>query len=196
MGFLDELSRKLSEGVDRARFEAEKFQRVTAIQGEIGNLRRQVDAKRLEFGDRAIELLKAGAIQSPTLAALLREIEALQASLTLKEEELRHVQGQAFIEPSPAPRAQHVPVTSSRRARRRLNRRRCRRSQEAKSALRAVFRCRRPLFSARTAVCGWDERILYQCDIVCVSLSGNQRITIVSCAFHGSSRSSSSSAWG
>lgn len=110
MGFLDELSRKLSEGVDRARFEAEKFQRVTAIQGEIGNLRRQVDAKRLEFGDRAIELLKAGAIQSPTLAALLREIEALQASLTLKEEELRHVQGQAFIEPSPAPRAQHVPV--------------------------------------------------------------------------------------
>lgn len=111
MGFLDELSRKLSEGVDRARFEAEKFQRVTAIQGELSNLRRQVDAKRLEFGDRAIELLKAGAIQSPTLAALLREIEALQASLTLKEEELRHVQGQVFIEPAPAPRAQHVPVS-------------------------------------------------------------------------------------
>ncbi len=111
MGFLDELSRKLSEGVDRARFEAEKFQRVTAIQGEISNLRRQVDAKRLEFGDRAIELLRAGAIQSPTLAALLREIEALQASLTLKEEELRHTQGQVFIEPAPAPRAQHVPVS-------------------------------------------------------------------------------------
>ncbi|ABU59391.1 MAG: zinc ribbon domain-containing protein [Roseiflexus castenholzii] len=111
MGFLDELSRKLAEGVDRARFEAEKFQRVTAIQGEISNLRRQVDAKRLEFGDRAIELLKAGAIQSPTLAALLREIEALQASLTLKEEELRHTQGQVFIEPAPTPRAQHVPVS-------------------------------------------------------------------------------------
>lgn len=111
MGFLDELSRKLAEGVDRARFEAEKFQRVTAIQGEISNLRRQVDAKRLEFGDRAIELLKAGAIQSPTLAALLREIEALQASLTLKEEELRHVQGQVFIEPASAPRAQNVPVS-------------------------------------------------------------------------------------
>lgn len=111
MGFLDELSRKLAEGVDRARFEAEKFQRVTAIQGEISNLRRQVDAKRLEFGDRAIELLKAGAIQSPTLAALLREIEALQASLTLKEEELRHVQGQVFVEPAPAPRTQNVPVS-------------------------------------------------------------------------------------
>lgn len=111
MGFLDELSRKLAEGVDRARFEAEKFQRVTAIQGEISNLRRQVDAKRLEFGDRAIELLRAGAIQSPTLAALLREIEALQASLTLKEEELRHVQGQTFVEPAPAPRVQNVPVS-------------------------------------------------------------------------------------
>ena len=100
MGFLDELSRKLAEGVDRARFEAEKFQRVTAIQGEISTLRRQIDGKRLEFGDRALELFKAGAIQSPTLAAILREIEALQASLTLKEEELRHVQGQVFIEPT------------------------------------------------------------------------------------------------
>ena len=96
MGFLDELSRKLAEGVDRARFEAEKFQRVTAIQGEISTLRRQIDGKRLEFGDRALELFKAGAIQSPTLAAILREIEALQASLTLKEEELRHVQGQVL----------------------------------------------------------------------------------------------------
>ncbi|MCS6842420.1 MAG: zinc ribbon domain-containing protein [Roseiflexus sp.] len=111
MGFLDELSRKIAEGVDRARFEAEKFQRVTAIQGEISHLRRQLDAKRLECGDRAIELLKAGAIQSPTLAALLREIEALQARLTLKEEELRHVQGLAFTEPTSAPRTQHVPVS-------------------------------------------------------------------------------------
>lgn len=110
MGFLDELSRKLAEGVDRARFEAEKFQRVTAIQGEIGNLRRQIDGKRLEFGDRALELFKAGAIQSPTLAAILREIEALQASLTLKEEELRQVQGQVFIEPTTT-RAQNVPVS-------------------------------------------------------------------------------------
>ncbi len=110
MGFLDELSRKLAEGVDRARFEAEKFQRVTAIQGEISTLRRQIDGKRLEFGDRALELFKAGAIQSPTLAAILREIEALQASLTLKEEELRHVQGQVFIEPTTT-RAQNVPIS-------------------------------------------------------------------------------------
>jgi len=110
MGFLDELSRKLAEGVDRARFEAEKFQRVTAIQGEISMLRRQIDGKRLEFGDRALELFKAGAIQSPTLAAILREIEALQASLTLKEEELRHVQGQVFIEPTTT-RAQNVPIS-------------------------------------------------------------------------------------
>ncbi|MBO9324914.1 MAG: zinc-ribbon domain-containing protein [Roseiflexus sp.] len=110
MGFLEELSRKLAEGVDRARFEAEKFQRVTAIQSEISTLRRQLDGKRLEFGDRALELFKAGAIQSPTLAAILREIEALQSKLTLKEEELRHVQGQVFIEPTTR-HAQNVPVS-------------------------------------------------------------------------------------
>jgi len=34
----------------------------------------------------------------------------LQASLTLKEEELRHVQGQVFIEPTTT-RAQNVPIS-------------------------------------------------------------------------------------
>ncbi|NWG20776.1 MAG: zinc ribbon domain-containing protein [Chloroflexi bacterium] len=111
MGFLDELSRKISEGVDRAKFEAEKFQRTTAIQGEISDLRRQLDVKRLEFGDRALELYRAGAIQSPTLGGILREIEALQVSLTLKEEELRAVQGQVHVEPPPPPRTQNVPLT-------------------------------------------------------------------------------------
>lgn len=113
MGFLDDLSRKLTEGVDRAKFEAEKFQRTTAVQGEISDLHRQIDAKRLEFGDRALELYKAGAIQSPTLGGILKEIEALQVSMTLKEEELRTLQGHVYVEPPTAapPRAQQVPVS-------------------------------------------------------------------------------------
>lgn len=114
MGFLDDLSRKLTEGVDRAKFEAEKFQRTTAVQGEISDLHRQIDAKRLEFGDRALELYRAGAIQSPTLGGILKEIEALQVSMTLKEEELRTLQGQVYFEPPTSaapPRAQQVPVS-------------------------------------------------------------------------------------
>ncbi len=38
MGFLDNLTKSISQGVDRAKFEAEKFQRTTKLQGEINDL--------------------------------------------------------------------------------------------------------------------------------------------------------------
>jgi hypothetical protein len=114
MSFLDNISKKIAEGVDRAKFEAEKLQRTVALQNELGELRRQLDGKRLEFGDRALDLYKAGKIQSPTLGELLRLMEAIQVSITLKEEELKIAQGVGYTEPpagaSPPP-AQSVPVS-------------------------------------------------------------------------------------
>jgi hypothetical protein len=101
MGFLDNLSKSISQGVDRAKFEAEKFQKTTRIQGEIGELKKQIDGKRAELGDRAFELYKAGQIQSPTLGDLVKALEALRAGITLKEEELKTAQAEIFVEPTP-----------------------------------------------------------------------------------------------
>jgi hypothetical protein len=110
MGFLDNLTKSISQGVDRAKFEAEKFQRTTRLQGEINDLQRQIDARRAELGDRAFELYKAGQIQSPTLADLVKSLEALRSSVTLKEEELKSAQADAFVEPPPAPSAPPPPA--------------------------------------------------------------------------------------
>lgn len=113
MGFLDNISKTISQGVDRAKFEAEKFQRTTKLQNEITELRRQFDANRLDFSDRAIQLFRAGQIQSATLGELLRAIDALQSSITLKEEELKQAQADVFIEPAQsAVQPQHVPITT------------------------------------------------------------------------------------
>lgn len=114
MGFLDNLSKTISQGVDRAKFEAEKFQKTTKLQNEITELRRQFDVNRLDFGDRAIQLFRAGQIQSPTLGELLRAIDALQSSITLKEEELKQAQAENFVEPigTGAPTSQSVPITT------------------------------------------------------------------------------------
>ena len=101
MGFLANLSKSISQGVDRAKFEAEKFQKTTRIQGEIGELKKQIDGKRGELGDRAFELYKAGQIQSPTLGDMVKALEALRASITLKEEELKIAQAEVFVEPTP-----------------------------------------------------------------------------------------------
>ena len=113
MGFLDNISKTISQGVDRAKFEAEKFQKTTKLQNEITELRRQFDANRLDFSDRAIQLYRAGQIQSPTLGELLRAIDALQSSITLKEEELKQSQADVFVEPSPSVvQAQNVPIST------------------------------------------------------------------------------------
>jgi zinc-ribbon domain len=114
MGFLDNLSKTISQGVDRAKFEADKFQRTTRLQNEINELKRQIDANRMEFGDRAIQLFRVGQIQSATLGEILKAMDALQGSITLKEEELKVAQTEVFVEPTPAAsmQAQNVPISS------------------------------------------------------------------------------------
>src|SRR5262245_49216391 len=101
MGFLDNLSKSISQGVDRAKFEAEKFQKTTRIQGELGELKKQIDGKRAELGDRAFELYKAGQIQSPKLGDMVKALEALRASITLKHEDLMIAQAADSVQPTP-----------------------------------------------------------------------------------------------
>src|SRR5215208_1976719 len=114
MGFLDNLSKSISQGVDRAKFEADKFQKTTRLQNEVTELKRQMDVNRMEFGDRAIQLYRAGQIQSATLGEILKALDALQGSITLKEEELKTAQSEVFVEPTPASavQAQNIPISS------------------------------------------------------------------------------------
>jgi zinc ribbon protein len=113
MGFLDNLSKTISQGVDRAKFEADKLQKNLRLQNEIAELKKQIDAKRMEFGDRALELYKAGQFQSATLGEILQAMEALRASVTLKEEELKMAQADAFVEPTPPAGVQGQTVPGS-----------------------------------------------------------------------------------
>jgi hypothetical protein len=103
MGFLDQISKQITQGVDRAKFEAEKFQKTTRLQGEVNEFRRQVDAKLGELGQRAYELQRAGQINSPTLAEIANAIDQLRGQLLAKEEELKSAQAEIFVEPPPTP---------------------------------------------------------------------------------------------
>lgn len=114
MGFLDNITKSVSQGIDRAKFEAEKIARIARVQGEIAEVRRQMDAKRLELADRAYDLYKAGQITSPTISALAQEVDSMRSSVIVKEDELKVAQSDAYIEPAPAPSSyssQSVPVS-------------------------------------------------------------------------------------
>lgn len=101
MDILGNLNKTLSQGIDRARFEAERLQKTLRLQGEISDLKRQIDTKRQELGERAFELYKAGQIQSPTLGPLVQSMDSLRSQITLKEEELKRAQDEEYVEPPP-----------------------------------------------------------------------------------------------
>jgi len=115
MGFLDQISKTLSQGVDRAKFEADKFQKTTRLQGEVNEFRRQIDAKLMEMGQRAYDLQRAGQISAPSISEMAAAVDHLRSSLVAKEEELKVSQNDVFIDPTggtpaPAP-TQSVPIT-------------------------------------------------------------------------------------
>jgi hypothetical protein len=114
MGFLDQISKTLTQGVDRAKFEAEKFQKTTRLQGEVNEFRRQLDAKLMEIGQRAYDLQRAGQISAPSIAEMAAAVDQLRGALMGKEEELKLSQNDVFIEPagsaSPPP-SQQVPIS-------------------------------------------------------------------------------------
>jgi hypothetical protein len=112
MGFLDNLGKSISQGIDRAKFETDKFQRITRVQNEINELRKQADAKKVELADRTLDLYKAGQIQSAMIGELAKSIEALRSSIVLKEDELKTAQNETFVEPTPSSgvNAQNVPI--------------------------------------------------------------------------------------
>lgn len=110
MNFFDNITKTISQGVDRAKFEAEKFQKTTRIQGELNESRKEHDEKLKELGLRAYELFRAGQIGAPSVASLAQELDTLKAQMTLKEEELRAAQTETFVEPKSSPGAQNVPI--------------------------------------------------------------------------------------
>lgn len=116
MGFLDQISKTLTQGVDRAKFEAEKFQKTTRLQGEVNEFRRQMEAKLIELGQRAYDLQRAGQINVPSIAELASAVDQLRAALVVREEELKQAQGDQWIDPvtgagAPPASAQQVPIS-------------------------------------------------------------------------------------
>ncbi len=110
MGLLDTLSDRLSSGVDRVRFEADKFQRTSRISGEISNMKSQIDTNMRQLGERAFSLHQQGKLQAPEVASLTQVITQLQAQQADKERELGEAQSDTFElwlarQPQPAPSA-------------------------------------------------------------------------------------------
>jgi hypothetical protein len=96
MRFLDNIGKSLSSGVERAKFEADKFQRTSKLTGEIGNLKSQVETNMRQLGERALELYQQGTLQAPEIASLAQIIGQLREQQEAKEVELQQVNSETF----------------------------------------------------------------------------------------------------
>jgi hypothetical protein len=116
MSFFDKIGKTITQGVDRAKFEAEKFAKTTRLQGEVNEYQRQINEKLVELGQRAYDLQRAGQINIPSIADLSSTVDQLRASLLAKEEELKSAQVDTFVEPiapPSTPPAQSVPIETA-----------------------------------------------------------------------------------
>src|SRR5215213_4135831 len=119
MRFLDNLSKTLSTGVDRAKYETDKFQRTTKLSSEIGNFKTQIDTNMRQLGERALELYQQGTLQAPEIASLAQIIGQLRDQQQSKEQELEQANNETFeqfaaSQPQTAPAAQsgqNVPIS-------------------------------------------------------------------------------------
>lgn len=113
MGFLDNLSKTLSSGTERVKFEADKFQRTNKLGGDITNLKTQIDTNLRQLGERVLELYQQGTITAPEVASLAQIIGQLRNQQSDKERELEEVQTMTFESQqaaAPSAPAQSVPV--------------------------------------------------------------------------------------
>ncbi|GAC1560024.1 MAG: hypothetical protein NVS2B7_34500 [Herpetosiphon sp.] len=117
MGFLDNLSKTLTTGTDRVKFEADKFQRTNKLNAEVTNLKTQLDTNLRQLGERAFDLHSQGSLNSPEVASLAQIIHQLRQQQAEKEHELAQAQNETFEAQTAAtaaaqPHAQHVPIES------------------------------------------------------------------------------------
>ena len=110
MRFLDNLGKSLSTGVERAKYEADKFQRTSKINSEISNFNAQVETNLRQLGERALELYQQGTLQAPEIASLAQIIGQLRDQVQGKQRELEQANAETFeqfqaTQPQPAPQA-------------------------------------------------------------------------------------------
>jgi uncharacterized Zn finger protein (UPF0148 family) len=119
MRFLDNLSKTLSSGVDRAKYEADKFQRTARLNSEISNYKAQIETNMRQLGERALELYQQGVLQAPEIASLAQIIAQLRDQQQTKEQELTQASAETFEQfqaanPQPntsASSEQNVPIS-------------------------------------------------------------------------------------
>jgi wobble nucleotide-excising tRNase len=92
MSFLDRMAKAARDAVDRGKKEVDEFVRIQKINGEIGDVEKkinefksQIQAIKVQIGEQAVAMLRAGTLESPDLQALMDQIAGIEQQITEQE---------------------------------------------------------------------------------------------------------------
>ena len=108
VSFFDKVTKAVGDVVDRGKAELDQFKRIQKINGEIGEMEKQIaecksqiQAATQQAGEKAIVLVRAGTIASPDLKAFVdqitgfeRQIAAEQAAVAGKKKEIEAIKAE------------------------------------------------------------------------------------------------------
>jgi hypothetical protein len=108
MSIFDRVTKAVGDVVDRGKKEVDQFIRIQKINSLIGDLEKktgaakgQIQLAKVQIGDVAIEMLRAGTLASPEMTALLdqiteieQQIGSLEAEIGLKKAEIESVRAE------------------------------------------------------------------------------------------------------
>ena len=110
MSFLDRMAKAVTEAVDRGKKEVDEFVRIQKINGEIGDVQKkikefqtQIQAIKVQIGEKAVEMMRAGELENEDLQAMMDQIAEIEK---IKEEtEAAKAAAEAQATPEAAPEA-------------------------------------------------------------------------------------------
>ena len=91
-GFLDRVSRAVTDAVDRGKREVDEFVRIQKINGEVGEIEKQINgfkaqiqAVKVQIGEKAVEMMRAGTLENADLQAWMDQIAGIEQQIAEQE---------------------------------------------------------------------------------------------------------------
>jgi wobble nucleotide-excising tRNase len=92
MSFLDKVTKAVGDAVDKGKKEVDQFVRIQKINGQIGEIEKkiadfkdQIQQTKVQVGEKAVEMMRAGALASPDLQAMVDQITGIEQQIAAEQ---------------------------------------------------------------------------------------------------------------
>lgn len=103
---------RLKHGVDVTKFKADQLLRINRVQGEIGDLRREILGVREKITNAVIDLHKQSTLSYPELQELCIAIDKIESQIAEKERQIASIRAEVPPQPVAYPPAP-IPAAST-----------------------------------------------------------------------------------